>query len=265
MKTAFLKFIGIFVVIAFVVSAYGCAGNGREEFWTSDDESETVFPETWEKQSSYEKSDISEMITEKAVEAANITDSQERTQTLVDLYNKCVDKSKLKRISMSQQTEKGTVNLGIEKIDLSKNEKLKNCTQTHDNAKFPCDLQRLSYDNVISAEKDNNKVVFTLKEYCGDTNITQGAAGYHSIVEKERTQEILDSAAGCLGLPGSVYVKEGKYNLIGGVVTAYFSEDFNTLEKVDFTGREDISGKVRYLLIEAEINISFRLASSYKA
>ena len=167
---------------------------------------------------------------------------------------------------MNQTTLSGTINLGGQKIDLSeeKNKGLREQTQTADNSKSSCSLIEISADNVETAEKINNCIVFRLKNYSSGIDISQGAGNYHGIIEKKRTEEILNNAVKYLKLPGTVNVKSGEYTLTDGIITAYFSPDFRVLEKVTFSGKENISGKVQYLIMNVQVDIEFSLNSVYE-
>lgn len=266
MKTVFFKIcIGALLFSSFLFSA-GCGGKDTHETVPSVLESEEFFYSQLTEENVLEENDTAEILTEQAAEAAGVMQKSEDKQYLVDLYNRSVDSHNLKRTSMKQETLRGGINLGGQEIDLSedKNKGLREQTQTTDNSQSPCSLQKLSVDNVETAEKINNKIVFRLKNYSSGIDISQGAGDYHGIVEKERTEEILNNAVKYLKLPGTVNVASGEYRLSDGIITAYFSPDFSTLEKVTFSGTEKISGKVEYLIMNVQINIEFSLNSMYQ-
>lgn len=267
MKELFFKFgIGA-VVFSLLLFSAGCGEEKNLETLPSVSENETFFNSPQTNETFSEESETTELQTEPAAEAANVIQKSESKQSLVDLYNRSISENNFKRISMSQKTHSGTINLGGQKIDLSeeKNKGLREQTQTADNSKSSCPLMEISADNVETAEKINNCIVFRLKNYSSGIDISQGAGNYYGIIEKKRTEEILNNAVKYLKLPGTVSVKSGEYSLSDGVITAYFEKDFTSLKKITFSGREDVSGKVNYLIIEAQINISFYLSSCYEA
>lgn len=267
MKSAFFKV----TVLAFwgmiLICFSSCAERENAETFPSVPESSDYVCEETETATDFFKTESTESVTQQAAEAANVINSSENKTALVELYNKSLEKSKLKRTSMSQETEKGTINLGGQKIDLSesKNQQLRNQTQTSDNGKAVSPLKKLSYENIESAKKTNNRIVFTLKNHLEGTDILQGAGNYLGIVENERTAEILNNAVNYLNLPGKVTVKSGEYTLYNGVITAYFSDDFRVLEKVTFSGKEQVKGKVEYLIMQVTIEMEFSLNSVYAA
>lgn len=267
MKEKFFKICTGIVLFSLLIFSAGCGEEEISETLMSVSETETFFNSPQTNETFLEENETTELQTEPAAETANVILKSESKQSLVDLYNRSISKNNLDRISMSQKTLSGTINLGGQKIDLSeeKNQGLREQTQTSDNSKSNCSLMKLSADNVETAEKINNCIVFRLKNYSSGINISQGAGNYYGIVEKERTEEILNNAVKYLKLPGTVSVKSGEYSLSDGVITAYFEKDFTSLKKITFSGREDVSGKVNYLIIEAKINISFSLSSCYEA
>lgn len=266
MKSTFLKIAVIVLLETVFIYFAGCEeGESAEtfpmvsenlEYGSNEAETEIIVVST----------EFTESETHQAVEAANVINGSERKNYLADLYNQSLEKKSLKRTSMSQKTEKGTINLGGQKIDLSesKNQELRNQTQTSDNQKSACTLKKLSYENIESAKKIDNRIVFTLKNCSAGTDISQGAGNYLGIVEKERTGEILNDAVKYLNLPGAVNVKSGEYTLYDGVITAYFSNDFTYLEKVTFSGKEKVQGKVEYLIMQVKIDMEFVLNSVYE-
>lgn len=48
------------------------------------------------------------------------------------------------------------------------------------------------------------------------------------------------------------------------MITAYFSNDFTALEKVTFSGKEKVQGKVEYLIMQVKIDMEFVLNSVYE-
>lgn len=267
MKEKFFKICTGAVVFSLLLFSVGCGEEEISETLPSVSENETFFNSPQTNETFSEESETTELQTEPAAEAANVIQKSESKQSLVDLYNRSISENNFKRISMSQKTHSGTINLGGQKIDLSeeKNKGLREQTQTADNSKSSCPLMEISADNVETAEKINNCIVFRLKNYSSGIDISQGAGNYHGIVEKKRTEEILNNAVKYLKLPGTVSVKSGEYSLSDGVITAYFEKDFTSLKKITFSGMEDVSGKVNYLIIKAKINISFSLSSCYEA
>lgn len=267
MKEKFFKICTGAVVFSLLLFSVGCGEEEISETLPSVSENETFFNSPQTNETFSEESETTELQTEPAAEAANVIQKSESKQSLVDLYNSSISKNNFKRISMSQKTHSGVINLGGQKIDLSeeKNKGLREETQTADNSKSTCSLMKLSANNIETAEKINNRIIFRLKNYSSGIDISQGAGNYHGIVEKKRTEEILNNAVKYLKLPGTVSVKSGEYSLSDGVITAYFEKDFTSLKKITFSGREDVSGKVNYLIIEAQINISFYLSSCYEA
>lgn len=266
MKELFFKFgIGA-VVFSLLLFSAGCGEEKNLETLPSVSENETFFNSPQTNETFSEESETTELQTEPAAEAANVIQKSESKQSLVDLYNSSISKNNFKRISMSQKTYSGTINLGGQKIDLSeeKNKGLREQTQTADNSKSSCPLMKISANNIETAEKINNCIVFRLKNYSSGIDVSQGAGNYHGIVEKKRTEEILNNAVKYLKLPGTVSVKSGEYSLSDGVITAYFSSDFSELEKVTFSGKENISGKVQYLIMNVQIDIEFSLNSVYE-
>lgn len=267
MKELFFKFgIGA-VLFSLLIFSAGCGETEILETLPSVSENETFFYSQQTNETFLEESEATELQTEPEAETANAIPKSESNQSLVDLYNRCISENNLDRISMSQKTLSGVINLGGQKIDLSeeKNKGLREQTQTSDNSKSNCSLIKLSANNIETAEKINNRIVFRLKNYSSGIDISQGAGNYYGIIEKKRTEEILNNAVKYLKLPGTVSVKSGEYSLSDGVITAYFEKDFTSLKKITFSGREDVSGKVNYLIIEAQINISFSLSSCYEA
>ena len=203
-------------------------------------------------------------------EASNLSQTSsecESREALVDLYNSALEKESLKRKLMSQKTEKGVIDLGIKEIDLNERENagLRDLTETDDNSKASCPLEKLALEDVEKAEKSGNTIFFTLKSYSTGTDISQGAGGCLGISEKERTSEILNDAAEYLGLPGKVIVKSGEYTLYDGKITAYFSDDFTSLKKVTFGGKEKVKGTVEYIMMTVRVEIEFALSSLYEA
>lgn len=266
MKEKFSKIsIGAVLFLLLLFSA-GCGETEILETLPSVSENETFFNSPQTTETFLEESGATEIQTEPAAEAANVIQKSESKQSLVDLYNRSISENNFKRISMSQKTLSGVINLGGQKIDLGeeKNQGLREQTQTSDNSKSTCSLIKLSADNIETAEKINNRIIFRLKNYSSGIDISQGAGDYHGIVEKEITEEILNNAIKYLKLPGTVSVKSGEYSLSDGVITAYFSSDFSELEKVTFSGKENISGKVQYLIMNVQIDIEFSLNSVYE-
>lgn len=266
MKEKFFKICTGAVVFLLLFFSAGCGEEGISETLPSVSETETFFYSPQTNETFSEESETTELQTELEAETANAIPKSESNQSLVDLYNRCISENNLDRISMSQKTLSGVINLGGQKIDLSeeKNKGLREQTQTSDNSKSNCSLIKLSANNIETAEKINNRIVFRLKNYSSGINISQGAGNYHGIVEKERTEEILNNAVKYLKLPGTVSVKSGEYSLSDGVITSYFSSDFSELEKVTFSGKENISGKVQYLIMNVQIDIEFSLNSVYE-
>lgn len=266
MKTVLLRIFTFMFLCCSLLFSSGCA---EEEVYESSEralENNIFSKESQTDESFSEEREACLILTEQAAEAAGAMQKSEGKEYLVDLYNRSVDAHNLKRTSMKQETLGGEINLGGQKIDLSddKNKGLLEQTQTKDNSKCPCPLQKLSADNIETAEKIHNQIIFRLKKYSSGIDILQGAGSYHGIVEKERTEEILNDAVQYLKLPGKVNVKSGEYTLSDGIITAYFSPDFNSLEKVTFSGKEKISGKVEYLIMDVQVNIEFSLNSVYK-
>lgn len=266
MKSTFFK-IAVIVLLEFVLIYFaGCDEKEAAETYPLVSESSEGGCNESETKISVKATEITESVTQQAAEAANVINGSESKTALVDLYNQSLEKSNLKRTSMSQKTEKGTINLGGQKIDLneSKNQELRSQTETSDNQKSACALKKLSYENIENAEKTDNKIIFTLKNCSVGTEISQGAGNYLGIVEKERTGEILNNAVKYLNLPGTVNVKSGEYTLHDGIITAYFSNDFTALEKVSFSGKEKVQGKVEYLIMQVKIDMEFTLNSVYE-
>lgn len=266
MKEKFFKICTGAVVFLLLFFSAGCGEERISETLPSVSETETFFYSPQTNETFSEESETTELQTELEAETANAIPKSESNQSLIDLYNRCISENNLDRILMSQKTFGGVINLGGQKINLSeeKNQGLREQTQTSDNSKSNCSLMKLSADNVETAEKINNCIVFRLKNYSSGIDISQGAGNYYGIVEKERTEEILNNAVKYLKLPGTVSVKSGEYSLSDGVITAYFSSDFSELEKVTFSGKENISGKVQYLIMNVQIDIEFSLNSVYE-
>lgn len=266
MKEKFFKICTGAVVFLLLFFSAGCGETEILETLPYVSETETFFNSPQTEEPLLEERETDETQTEPAAEAANVIQKSESKQSLVDLYNLSISENNFKRISMSQKTLGGVINLGGQKIDLSeeKNKGLREQTQISDNGKSNCSLMKLSADNVETAEKINNCIVFRLKNYSSGINISQGAGNYYGIVEKKRTEEILNNAVKYLKLPGTVSVKSGEYSLSDGVITAYFSSDFSELEKVTFSGKENISGKVQYLIMNVQVDIEFSLNSVYE-
>lgn len=266
MKNKFLKICTGLVLFSLLIVSAGCGEEEISETLPSVSETETFFNSPQTNETFLEESETTELQTEPEAETANAIPKSESKQSLVDLYNRSISKNNLDRISMSQKTLSGMINLGGQKIDLSeeKNKGLREQTQTSDNGKSTCSLMKLSANNIETAEKINNSIVFRLKNYSSGIDISQGAGNYHGIVEKKRTEEILNNAVKYLKLPGTVSVKSGKYTLTDGIITAYFSSDFSELEKVTFSGKENISGKVQYLIMNVQVDIEFSLNSVYE-
>lgn len=266
MKELFFKFgIGA-VLFSLLIFSAGCGETEILETLPYVSETETFFNSPQTEEPLLEERETDETQTEPAAEAANVIQKSESKQSLVDLYNLSISENNLERISMNQKTLSGVINLGGQKINLNeeKNKGLREQTQTSDNSKSACPLMKISSDNVETAEKINNRIVFRLKNYSSDIDISQGAGNYHGIVEKKRTEAILNNAVKYLKLPGTVSVKSGEYSLSDGVITSYFSSDFSELEKVTFSGKENISGKVQYLIMNVQIDIEFSLNSVYE-
>lgn len=265
MKNLFLTLFAVSLSVCILLLFGGCAENESAESSVSAAEYDAVSVSR-EDESFSEKRETDTAVTEKSVRTAGNAQVNESKAYLVDLYNRGCEKGNLKRVSLSQKTLSGTIDLGIEKIDLNdeKNAELRENTQTSHNGKSPCPAGKLSCENVENAERKGNKITFTLKPFSAGIEIPQGAGNYMGIVERERTQEILISAAEYLKLPGKVKVKAGEYTLSDGVITAYFSEDFKTVEKITFSGREKVKGKVEYLIMNVGIDIEFSLSSVYE-
>ncbi len=266
MKEKFFKICAVAVFFSLLLFSSACDEAEILETLPSVSETETFFYNQQTNETFLEESKTAELQTEPAAEAANAIPKSESKQSLVALYNRSIGENNFKRISMNQTTLSGTINLSGQKIDLSeeKNKGLREQTQTSDNGKSSCPLMKLSVDNIETAEKINNRIVFRLKNYSSGINISQGAGSYHGIVEKKRTEEILNIAVKYLKLPGTVNVKSGEYTLTDGIITAYFSPDFRVLEKVIFSGKENISGKVQYLIMNVQVDIEFSLNSVYE-
>lgn len=266
MRKMFFKICTGAVIFSFLFFSAGCTEEEISETLPSVSENEMFFNSQHTEEIFSEESRATELQTEPAAEAANVIQKSENKQSLVDLYNRSINKNDLERISMNQKTISGAINLGGQKIDLSKekNKGLREQTQTADNSQSTCSLMKLSVNNIETAEKINSSIVFRLKNYASGIDISQGAGNYHGIVEKERTEEILNNAVKYLKLPGTVSVKSGKYTLTDGIITAYFSPDFSTLEKVTFSGKENINGKVEYLIMNVQVGIEFSLNSVYE-
>lgn len=266
MKEVFFKICTGIVLVSLLLFSAGCGEAETLETLPYGSETETFSYSQQTNETFLEESVATEQQTEPAAEAANVIQKSESKQSLVDLYNRSISENNFERISMNQKTLSGVINLGGQKIDLSeeKNKGLREQTQTADNSKSSCPLMKLSAGNIETAEKINNRIVFRLKNYSSGVDISQGSGNYYGIIEKERTEEILNNAVKYLKLPGTVNVTSGEYRLSDGIITAYFEKDFTSLKKVTFSGREDISGKVKYLIIEADINISFSLSSCYE-
>lgn len=266
MKKIFFKVcIGtvFFILLLFLT---GCGEKEFSETLPSVSETEMFFYRQQTSETFSEECNTMQQQTEPAAQAANAIQKSESKQVLADLYNRSISENNFKRISMNQKTLSGAINLGGQKIDLSeeKNKDLREQTQTADNSKSICSLMKLSVDNIETAEKIGNRIVFRLKNYSSGVDISQGTGNYLGIVEKERTEEILNNAVKYLKLPGTVSVISGEYTLTDGTITAYLSPDSSTLEKVTFSGKEKISGKVQYLIMNVQVDIEFSLNSVYE-
>lgn len=265
MKEKFLKICTGIVLFLLLIFSAGCGEEEISETLPSVSDNETLFNSPQTEETLLEERETAETQTEPAAETANAIPTSESKQSLVGLYNRSISENNFKRVFMDQKTLGGVINLGGQKIDLSeeKNKGLREQTQTSDNSKSICPLIKLSDDNIETAEKINNRIVFRLKNHSFGMDISQGASSYHGIVEKKRTEEILNNAVKYLKLPGTVNVKSGEYSLSDGIITAYFSTDFSELEKVTFSGKESISGKVQYLIMSVQIDVEFSLNSVY--
>ena len=206
MKEKFFKICTGIVLFSLLIFSVGCGEEEISETLPSVSENETFFNSPQTNETFSEESETAELQTEPAAEAANVIQKNESKQSLVDLYNRSISENNFKRTSMSQKTYRGTINLGGQKIDLSeeKNKGLREQTQTPDNGKSTCSLMKLSANNIETAEKINNSIVFRLKNYSSGIDISQGAGNYHGIIEKKRTEEILNNAVKYLKLPGTV-------------------------------------------------------------
>lgn len=266
MKENFLKICTGLVLVSLLIFSAGCSEEEISETLPSVLGNETLFNSPQTEEILFEERETAETLTEPTAEAANTIPKSESKQSLVDLYNRSISENNFKRISMNQKTIGGIINLSGQKIDLSeeKNKGLREQTQTSDNGKSSCSLMKLSVDNIETAEKINNRIVFRLKNNLFGIDISQGAGSYYGIVERIRTEEILNNAVKYLKLPGTVSVKSGEYSLSDGIITAYFSSDFSELEKVTFSGKENISGKVQYLIMNIQVDIEFSLNSVYE-
>lgn len=269
MRSAFYRAAAVLIFFSWCVVLSGCCkGDGGETkaSFPAEPSLERAFEaETGDIYETTEEAE--ENPTEKSAMAASLSGQGKSAGELVELYNRALEKAELNRTRMSRKTEKGLIDLGVKTIDLGEGENagLKAVTETSDSKKTAGDVRKLETANVEKAEISGSDVIFHLKIHWEGTDISQGAGGYLGIAEKETTAEILKGAAGYLGLPGTVTVKSGEYFLYGGEITASFSEDFTALKKVSFRGKEKVSGKVQYLVMEVPIEMEFALSSVYES
>lgn len=269
MKLPFYKAAAqVFGTVLIFIFLFGCGKGEKENVKTSPsaEPSREMAAET-ESYDIYETAgEGEETLTEKSAMAASFSGKAKSDAELVELYNRALEEADLKRTQMSQKTENGLIDLGVKTIDLGDEENagLKGVTEISDNAEAVGGLEKLELVNVEKAEISGSDVIFRLKSHSEGTDISQGAGGCSGIAEKERTAEILSGAAEYLGLPGTVRVKSGEYFLYGGEITASFSEDFTALKKVSFRGKEKVTGKVQYLVMEVRIEMEFALNSVYE-
>lgn len=268
MRKLFCKIAAAYSMCVLMLSLFGCGK--AQELGVSDSDikqSEETLSEKAEEAAVIIEREDAEATDEEVGNSSQASAEYESREALTDLYNSALEKGSLKRKHMSRKTESGVIDLGIKEIDLNEKENsgLKALTETDDNLKASCPLEKLAREDVEKAEKSENTIVFTLKSRSAGTDISQGEGGYLGIAEKEMTAEILNAAAEYLGLPGKVIIKSGEYTLYDGKITAYFSDDFTALKKVAFSGKEKVKGTVEYIVMTVGVEIEFALSSLYEA
>lgn len=285
MKNAFWKKALCILSAAVLVLSFAACGNNTDEGDTTEPtvqmEGTLEFNEDLNGSENDTQTEASDNASESDTQSANSEKTEETKEQsqgsstaskpdskadIIAAYNSAVTKSGLSRTAMSQTITKGNVNAaGIINYDVTASEhaSVRNQINVNNTSKAASDLKTLSSSNVSNATRSGNTVTITLNTFSG-SSVSNGSGGYVGVVDDSRRNQIVDIIASDIGVSG-VTIASGTYTLQSGVIKATFNDDFSKITKVTFTANESFTGKIKYLVMSIDANVSVSLSSTYSA
>lgn len=210
------------------------------------------------------------VVTEQSSVTQKPTSSRTVPQTTADCitaYNQALQKHAPKCTASAQKITKGKLWLGNDtnaSIDLLAGDQTELLAKFEQNNVSGTSLTQLSASDVSAAKISGNTVVFTLGSISTSDSISQGKGGYLALIDDARTKELVSGVKEYANVSGDVKITSAAYRLSEGMLTVTFNEDFTEIQSVQYTGKQNVTAKMRYLVMTINADLDYQLSAEFK-
>lgn len=199
--------------------------------------------------------------------AANVKTAPQTAAEWVTAFNQAIEKRTPKCTASAQKVEKGKLWIGDDanaSLDLLAADQTALLAKFEQNSVSGTALPQLSASDVSGAKANGSTVTFSLNSVNADGSLSQGRGGYIAVVDDARTKELVEGVKSYANVSGNVKITSAAYRLNGGTLTVTFNSDFTEIQSVKYTACQNVTAKMRYLVMTINADVDYLLTAEFK-